>query len=351
MSRLDLSARFTLILGLVFIIGISLGGYALWRSTQQTAQEEVSSKGLLMIETMNAVRGYTSQNVRPLLLDQLAGNPEFISESVPAFSARTVFEKFRSQEDFKSYLYREAAINPTNPADTADEFEADLLAQLSSGSGVAELEGYRELNDENLFYIARPLVLGAESCLECHSTPDQAPASLIATYGDQGGFGWELGQVIAAQIIYVPATEIFDAAFLNFTYVMAIFAVTFGLIILLINSLLNRYVVQPLYVLSGLADKISADENFAIELESSALQLITKRPDELGSLAQVFKKMATDVYERTSKLKNQVNQLIIKIDEIRRKEQVDEVTDSDFFNGLQKRANELRNRDKSASKD
>ena len=351
MSRLDLSARFTLILGLVFFVGISLGGYAFWRSTQQTSQEEVSSKGLLMIETMNAVRGYTSQNVRPLRLDQLASNPEFISETVPAFSARTVFEKFRSQENFKSFLYREAALSPTNPADTADEFERDLLAQLSAGSNVSELEGYRELNGENLFYIARPLAIGSESCLECHSTPDQAPASLIATYGDQGGFGWELGQVIAVQIIYVPATEVFDAAYRNFTYVMAIFSVTFGLIILLINFLLKRYVVKPVYVLSGLADKISADENFASELESSALQMITRRPDELGSLAQVFKKMAADVFERTGQLKNQVNQLIIKIDEMNRKKQVSEVTDSDFFNDLQKRAGELRNKNQPPDKD
>jgi methyl-accepting chemotaxis protein len=333
-----------LILSGVFLVGIALGGFAFWTTTQQRAQEEIASQGLLMIETMNAVRGYTSKNVRPLLVDQLAASPVFISETVPAFSARSVFENFRSQEDFSAYLYREAAISPTNPADKADEFEVDLLKQLSSGGTVAELKGYRSLNGENLFYIARPLVLGAESCLECHSTPDQAPASLIATYGKTGGFGWKLGQVIAVQIIYVPATEVFAAAFRSFTYVMGIFATTFALVILLINALLKRYVIQPVYVLSGLADKISADENFATELESTALQSITKRPDELGSLAQVFKKMAADVFARTGALKNQVDQLIIKIDELRRKEQVADVVESEFFTDLQKRAHTLRAR-------
>jgi nitrate/nitrite-specific signal transduction histidine kinase len=110
----------------------------------------------------------------------------------------------------------------------------------------------------------------------------------------------------------------------------------------LINALLKRYVIQPVYVLSGLADKISADENFATELESTALQSITTRSDELGSLAQVFKKMAADVFARTGMLKNQVNQLIIKIDELRRGQQVAEVTDSEFFTDLQKKARELR---------
>lgn len=344
MTKNSLSTRFTLILSGVFLVGIVIGGFAHWRMLQQRAQEEIALQGLLLIETMNAVRGYTTQNVRPLLADQIADSPEFISETVPAYSARTVFENFRNQMDFSTYLYKEAAFNPTNPADTADAFESDLLMQLSSGESKSEVSGYRDLDGERLFYIARPLTIGSESCLECHSTPEQAPASLIATYGDKGGFGWQLGQVIAVQIIYVPAGEVFNAAFRSFTLVMAVFILIFSLVVLLINFLLKRYVIQPVYVLSGLADKISADENFSTELESPALYSVANRPDELGSLAQVFRKMASDVYERTGVLKKQVSQLIIKIDEMRRHQQVSEVTETEFFSDLQKRARELRSR-------
>ena len=344
MTRSSLSTRFTLILSGVFLVGIIFSGVAYWRTLQQRAQEEIASQGLLLIETMNAVRGYTTQNVRPLLADELTSSAEFISETVPAYSARTVFENFRSQLDYSTYLYKEAALNPTNPLDTADEFESDLLAGFYDGGTVGEVNGYRELNGQSLFYIARPLTIGSDSCLECHSTPENAPASLIATYGDKGGFGWELGEVIAVQIIYVPAGEVFDAAIRNFTLVMGIFVITFALVVLVINTLLKRYVIHPVYVLSGLADKISADENFSAELTSSELQSITNRPDELGSLAQVFKKMAADVYERTGKLKEQVKELIIKIDQIRRNEQVDEIVKSEFFTDLQKRANELRSK-------
>lgn len=346
MTRINLSTRFTLILSGVFLVGIALGGLVYWRALQNRAQEEIAAQGLLLIETMNAVRGYTTQNVRPLLADELASSTEFISETVPAYSARTVFQNFRDQLDFSTYLYKEAALSPTNPLDAADEFESDLLAQFYNGEATSQLSGFRDLDGERLFYIARPLTIGSDSCLECHSTPEQAPASLIATYGDQGGFGWELGEVIAVQVIYVPAGEVFSAALSNFTLVMGVFIVTFALVILLSNFLLKQYVIQPVYVLSGLADKISADENYSSELESLALQSITKRPDELGSLAQVFRKMATDVYERTSNLKSQVSQLIIKVDEMRRKQQVSEVTESEFFTDLQKRAKELRNKDK-----
>ena len=62
-------------------------------------------------------------------------------------------------------------------------------------------------------------------------------------------------------------------------------------------------------------------------------------------MSDIFKKMAADVYARTGMLKNQVNQLIIKIDELRRGQQVAEVTDSEFFTDLQKRAREMRHKD------
>ncbi len=87
-------------------------------------------------------------------------------------------------------------------------------------------------------------------------------------------------------------------------------------------------------VLGSLAQKISVDENFSADLESASLETVTARSDELGKLAQVFRKMAVDVYDRTVKLKQQVRKLTIKIDQIQRDEQVREVVGTDFFDNL-----------------
>lgn len=344
MAPLKLSARFTLILTLVFLVGTLAGGAALWRVLQERAQDEITTQGVLLIETMNAVRSYTTAHVRPLLADELYTNPEFIPETVPAFSARAVFDNFRAQRDFETFLYKEASLNPTNPRNLADSFEADLLTGVYAAGAQGELSGYRTLDGARVFYIARPLAIGSESCLECHSSPDMAPASLLASYGDDGGFGWELGEIIAVQMVYVPAEEVFDAAFRSFSLVMSLFALTFALVVWLINTLLNRYVIQPVNVLGRLAHKISADEEVAADLQSETLQAVTSRPDELGNLAQVFKQMTAQVYARTEKLRQQVQQLKIEIDEIRRKEQVSEVVETEFFSDLQERARELRQR-------
>jgi methyl-accepting chemotaxis protein len=343
MPKLNLSARFTLILSAVFLVGTLIGGSVYWRALQGNAQDEIATQGLLLIETMNAVRGYTSLHVKPLLAERLASSETFISETVPAYSARSVFQNFRDQVDFETYLYKEASDNPTNPLDRADEFESALLTSLAAGSE-AEARGYRDIDGARYYYIARPLRIGADSCLECHSDPESAPASLLATYGDQGGFGWTLGQLVAVQVIYVPAEEVFNAAWRTFSVVMSVFVVLFGLIILLINFLLRRYVIQPVKVMGALAQKISVDENFSVDLDSPAFMAVTTRSDELGNLANVFRKMAADVYARTGKLKEQIQQLIIKIDETRRKEQVAEVVETEFFNDLQKRAEEFRKR-------
>ncbi|MEW5938712.1 MAG: DUF3365 domain-containing protein, partial [Chloroflexota bacterium] len=239
MPKVNLSVRFTLILSGVFLVGTLIGGSAYWRALQGKAQDEIATQGLMLIETMNAVRGYTSNHVKPLLAEELAASPEFISETVPAFSARTVFENFRSQSDFETFLYKEASDNPTNPLDRADEYESRLLQSLATGTE-AEARGYRDYEGTRYYYIARPLRIGADSCLECHSDPESAPASLIATYGDRGGFGWTLGQTVAAQIIYVPAEEVFNVAWRTFSLVMSVFVAVFALIILLINFLLRR---------------------------------------------------------------------------------------------------------------
>ena len=58
--------------------------------------------------------------------------------------------------------------------------------------------------------LARPLV-NKPACLECHDTAADAPASMVALYGSQNGFGWKPGEVIGAQIVSVPMLDIVDA--------------------------------------------------------------------------------------------------------------------------------------------
>ncbi len=342
MQNMKLGTKFTLLLSVVFVVGVLASGLVLWQVLQQQAQEQVTMRGEMLLQAMNSVRGYTSHNVRPLLEDELYTSPEFISETVPAFSARTVFENFRQDDHYSRFLYKEASANPTNLLDLADTFETELLQKLEQNPDAPQIAGFRRLDSEDVYYIAQPMVLTDESCLACHGEAAAAPENMLAKYGAENGFGWQINDVIAAQIIYVPAAEVFNTAMRSFLLVMSIFVLTFMLIIVLINYLLRRYVIEPVGTMGVLAGKISTDDVSDADIEGDDITAITGRADELGEMARLFQKMAREVLQRTRNLKNQVQELRIEIDEIKRKKQVQEVVETDFFQDLQRKAQQMR---------
>jgi hypothetical protein len=285
LGRLKLGPKFTLILLVVFVAGIIVTGVVLWEALQSRAQAEMTSKAELLITAMNAVRKYTSVNVDPLLADKLASQKSFISETVPAFSARQVFENLRKDKGYGNFFYKEATLNPTNLRNKADDFESELVARMRKEPDVASSSGFRMRDNEWVYYTARPLAVGSATCLTCHGDPQQAPASLLASYGTEHGFGWKLNDIVATQILYGPAQEVLDATRRAFLQVMAIVVGLLAVVLVLINVLLARDVIGPIAVMAGLAQKISADEMVADDLKSAGLVSIAKRFDELGQLA------------------------------------------------------------------
>lgn len=337
-----ITTKFSLLLLIMLILGILAGGFTFRQALLVQAQAEINSQAEILTSTMNSVRTYTSTHIRPLLQDELLASEEFIPETVPAFSARTVFEQFRQDELFSSFFYKEAALNPMNPLNQADEFETKLVEQMRSDSEVTELSGYRTLFGEELYYIARPLAVGRESCLACHYDPASAPANLIATYGSENGFGWQLGEIVAAQMIYVPSETLLQNSLEAFTRIITIFVVVIVTVILVINFMLRHFVILPVSVMGGLASKVASDDDVSEQLESEDLNRIIVRGDELGELGRVLKRMVQEVYERTHKLKLQVKNLRIEINQIKKQEEVEEVIDTPFFRDLQSKAQDMR---------
>src|SRR6266566_3073880 len=78
--------------------------------------------------------------------------------------------------------------------------------------------------------------------------------------------------------------------------------------------------------------------------QTESLDEVASRSDELGQLAQVFQEMALQVYAREQRLQQQVQQLRIEIDQTRKAREVADITDSEYFQQLLGKADELRNR-------
>ncbi len=313
LNRLRLGPKFNLILLAVFIVGAITSWAALKLIMQRQAESEVAADSDMLRKTMNSVREYTSNNAGPHLKAEQKRTATFIKETVPGFSAREVFEYFRKKDGFSDFLYKEASPNPTNLRDKADEFEELLVRRFEAEPATLSVSGFRQVNGQQFFYSAGPMTVKAASCLECHTTPDVAPASMVAAYGPDNGFNWKLNQVVAAQIVYVPAAHVLAEGRCDAAHVILLFVVVFALVILLINVLLRGAVIRPLTHLAAATDAIGqgsdAAQKFEDTEEGREVKQAGSRGDELGRLATTFGLMAGKVREREQGLREAQRQL------------------------------------------
>jgi HAMP domain-containing protein len=261
LQNLKLGFKLNLILLSVFLIIILINGLVLSNILQKKAEQEVQDKALVLMETMLSVREYTAKQVNEGTIKKLSPNLEidgqFIKTSVPGYSAREVFRNLQKRELYSDFFYKEATLNPTYAPDKADKEEVKIVEKFRSQPTLKEQVGFRTVSAGNLFYIARPLQIKSESCLVCHSTPEQAPASQIKTYGDKGGFGWKLNEIVGAQIIIVPASKVFAEARRLQLLVIGILVAGFIVAAIILNLFLKFSIISPLKKMSKWSRDVS----------------------------------------------------------------------------------------------
>lgn len=211
-QTVKLGTKFTVVLTAIFMLVAIASLYLIKDIEYEESTEEAIYHAELLLESMVAVRNYTSEHLNqylePLQETEQFKDKQFIRESAPSFAANTVFEILKKNNpEYQGFEYKEASLNPTNRhMNLADEFEIELIQQFLKG-GESELTGPRSRNGQQLYYVARPIKV-KPSCLHCHTTPDVAPRSMLATYGSEYGFGWKEGEVIAMRMVYVPLDNV-----------------------------------------------------------------------------------------------------------------------------------------------
>lgn len=296
LKNLRLKQKFTILLLIILIVGVSVSGFALSFVLRQNAKREVANTALILMEAMSSVRDYTSNQINPELTDKL--ETTFLPQTVPAYSAREVFENLRKKGDYKDFFYKEATLNPTNLRDKADAFETKIVEGFKNRQK-PELSGFRSLPGGDVFYIARPLAVTEQSCLQCHSTVDVAPPSMIQRYGTAHGFGWNLNEIIGAQIISVPADRVIQKANKSSVVIVGIVLMVFVAVIISVNVFLNRQVVLPLKRITRVAEEVSTGH---MEVDFDQVS-----NDEIGNLARAFKRMKLSLEMAMRRLKSTGN--------------------------------------------
>ena len=268
------------VLIIVSLIGLGLSYRVADRLLQENARSEIQGNARLLVESALAVRTYTNKQINPLLKTQ--SRYEFLPQRVAAYSAKQYFNNLRQQ--FPDYTYREATLNPTNLADRADDWEAGVVRHFRDNPEIKELIGERDTAVGRTLYLARPIRIADEACLECHSSVAAAPQSMLDKYGTANGFGWQLKDIVGAQIVSVPyalPVQRANAALSSFARVLA------GLFVFLFvigNILMATLVVRPVVKLSTIADQVSKGNMDAPEFPA-------KGGDEIAELGLSFNRM------------------------------------------------------------
>lgn len=278
---MKLLTKFNILLLVLF----GIGGFIIAQLAKdfllQNARTQVLQEAELMMSGARSTRDYTSEQIKPLLLKNPDHETNFLPQTVPAFAATTIFNSLR--KNHPNYTYREATLNPTNLIDRADDWESDLIRFFENHPAEKQVIGERDTPVGKQLYLAKPMMASA-SCLECHSTPDVAPAAMIKKYGSVNGFGWQLNQVVAAQIVSVPMTVPMQIAEGAYHRLIAFLVITFLVTIVALDAALYVLIIRPLARVSQAADRVSRGE---VDLEP--VQLSSK--DEIADVASSFNRM------------------------------------------------------------
>lgn len=118
-------------------------------------------------------------------------------------------------------------------------------------------------------------------------------------------------------------------------------ALLFGVLVILASFLIAELIAQPVRALAAVAGEVEMGQ----EVDPDVLTEISASADELGGLARVFSRMIVTVQARERELRQTVERLRVEIDHTRRKADVDEIAQGEFFKKLRAEKEE-RTRDR-----
>ncbi len=145
------------------------------------------------------------------------------------------------------------------------------------------------------------------------------------------------GEIVAALGVDYEANDIVELQNTIKLAAIPAFLITFVVLLISVIVISNR-ITAPILSLSKVAQRIGEGQY------DEAPESKGRTRDEVSTLTEVFNLMVEKVRAREERLKKQVADLQIIIDRSKQSEQIKAITETDFFNTLQDKANDMRKR-------
>jgi len=316
--------KFLIGLAIILFLFCLFWSAIIYTHQKKRLQEEALHKAELVMATVDANRAYVQEVLRPRMYG-LLGQDSFVIEAMStSYISRVVMEKFK--EDLPDISYRRVAINAKNPEFEANQRELEMIRYFNDHPQAESWQGISTVAGESYFMKFSPVRYN-DSCLHCHGRPEDAPGSIVETYGNTKGFFKKTDQVSSVVSVGIPVGEglrrigefafsVFSTVFLSFFVLYAIIAFFFNkLIIQNIRTLLDIFRLnltdqkgEQLYRQAKSMDEIG-------ELNATAALISRHLEESRLQLTDYAENLEIKVEERTKALQESQDQLHLQMRE------------------------------------
>ena len=221
--------------------------YFSWSSSNVQMEEMLKDKAELVLQFDLAIRSYVTETIRPFAQEHTeegAYIPEIMSTSV---IARNVFDEVF--KEYPEYVLKFSSDNPCNPSNQAGTGELKIIEFFNDNRSAKKWSGkvQKDGQDHIALFNARRM---KEDCLQCHGDPKDAPASMIAQYGDKAGFHRPVGEVVALDTIALPVKKYQAAATMHAIEISLVMIVGLALLLIVVYCVFQRIVGRRLRMIA-----------------------------------------------------------------------------------------------------
>ena len=287
----SIRGRFNRALLMFYVISVLISIPATYFLTKQQVLSQADRELTLLVDMIRAARNVVREETRPYFMPK----GEFFGPTISStVMANTIAGKFlREQPD---YYIKIASDNPLNLKNLPEPLETQLLSRFRADSELKRIVETGTVKGKLYLVSAAPAKV-KKGCMKCHGDPAEAPGEITGPYGTTSGYHYTMGDVVGATVVGVPLADINSLVLKRSIGVVITLSVLFALVLVLVNLLVRRSIINPLTSITAHAYDVSHG-NFDAVFDKENL-----RDDEIGELAISFELMRRSMLLAAKRLK------------------------------------------------